>query len=109
MALSYGMSPLVVKEGKDFYLLFGIHAIVATVTSLLSIIFFREKPASPPSVSSVKNQPESFLKSFKTAFREKGFILLSLGFGLGFGVFNAMFTIIDQVVEPEGYTEVTIV
>lgn len=41
--------------------------------------------------------------------QNRSFVLLLAGFGLGLGVFNALTTLVDQIVNPFGYNTVCII
>lgn len=104
MLLSFVLGPFIVTQGSEFILLYLIEASFATLISVLTIILFRGKPASPPSASAHAVE-EPLLKSLKHLVQQKNYILLTLVFGLGYGVFSGLFTVLDQVVEPQGYSK----
>eukprot|EP01116_Phalansterium_solitarium_P011582 TRINITY_DN27303_c0_g1_i1.p1 TRINITY_DN27303_c0_g1~~TRINITY_DN27303_c0_g1_i1.p1 ORF type:complete len:455 (-),score=90.73 TRINITY_DN27303_c0_g1_i1:103-1275(-) len=105
MAASYGMSVGIVKEGKDFAWLYLWQAIIATGCSALGFFLFREKPAQPPSAS-CDVEKNNFKDSFKKAVRNRPFVVLVFSFGFGYGIFTGLFTVMDQLVGPQGYGEI---
>jgi len=103
MAIAYLMGPSIVNEGSDFPALYLWQAGLGTLSSILIFVLFREAPVSPPSSSSHVIE-QSFISGLKIIRKQKNFLILNFSFGLGYGIFAGLFTIMDQVVGGEGYT-----
>jgi hypothetical protein len=81
------------------------------------IVAFRAKPPTPPSSAAsvdakheAKEKKLTFgasIKQFFTelfqCFKEVYFIILLLGYGLGYGAIQSLLTLINQITIPEGY------
>lgn len=107
-------TPCASKEdviGFDTLLL--IQLISTGVVSLWALIFFRKEPVHPPTLSAFKrrisrkqsrDQAISPLKQLKdetvALLRQRHFLMLFIGFGMGLGLFNSMLTVLEQVIEP---------
>lgn len=115
-----GMSSLMAVE-------MGISALI----TLLVFLFFRSKPPTPPSASSrlketmdagdrralvsvdraagppMGNAEISWRKTRTEVYELLGnedYVYLLLAFTIGLGIFNSLITLINQFVEPQGYT-----
>lgn len=76
---------------------------VLTVTTFLA--FWRKAPPIPPSSSADKvNIP--FFKGLKTVLTNLSFWILLVIWGCGAGLFNALLTLLAQILCPYGYTDV---
>lgn len=73
-----------------------VYGIVSVVAAILLLVFFKEKPLSPPSLSEdiVRMSPMNGLKSI---VKMKDMRRLLLMFFIGLGIFNAVSTCIDQI------------
>lgn len=79
---------------------------IAVVVALLAVLFIREKPPTPPSLSAASEaREEKALESLKTLAKDPNFWLLFLAFGFGLGSFNTLATLINQIVAPLGYND----
>lgn len=72
---------------------------------LLVVLFFKEKPETPPSVAAEQrvSKPE-FLASIKKLFNNRDILILMVVFGQVHGSFNALGTIIGQAATGFGYS-----
>jgi len=104
MAVAFQLGPNIVKEPKDFPKLFLVQAVIATVASVLCFISFRGQPATPPS-SSQEWEKGSFVDALSRVFKQRNFFALILSFGIGFGFFVTLFTVMSQVVQPLKYSQ----
>jgi len=103
-----GTDPTV--QGMSDWMLF--QAIVATISLLIGVLLFRDRPktpASPSQESTVFSEkgPNSFRTALNTTlrecmecFKEPSFIWLFLAFSLGLGLFNGVSTVIQQITTP---------
>jgi MFS family permease len=77
------------------------YGIISVVAALVFIVFARERPATPPCAPGMEVRSLVF-DGFKQMLRQKEFIQLLVIFFVGLGVFNAVATLIDIIVRPEG-------
>jgi MFS family permease len=87
------------------------------ISAFLVIIAFRAKPPTPPSSAAVVEDKHdtaekklSFIGGVKiffvdlfACFKELHFVILLVGYGLGFGAIQSLMTLINQISIPEGY------
>jgi hypothetical protein len=97
---------------------------LTSIFGILAVLFFAERPAlSPNEISpSIQHIPtvtsgllspsfneerssadlsqQSFFVHVKSALSNRGFIILLCTFGIGFGLFSAVFTILGEAVTP---------
>eukprot|EP00127_Corallochytrium_limacisporum_P000254 Clim_evm1s9 gene=Clim_evmTU1s9 len=79
--------------------------VIVIASLLLSVIFFEEKPPLPPSQSEVNKVNDKQLKlEFKQVLRDRNFLVLLVAFGVGLGFFNALTTLVEQIVDKSGYS-----
>lgn len=95
-------SPQQVDGLGDFLL---AQAAVASLTSLATFLFFRDAPPTPPSLSAARRGEEeastsSILNNVRTLARDAEFQKIMIGFGIGVGIFNALMTMLAQILEP---------
>ncbi|RWS07521.1 hypothetical protein B4U79_03247 [Dinothrombium tinctorium] len=109
IALGFVIPPLIVMDtknkevvGNDMQILFLSVAILTTILFGLNIIFFEEKPLTPPSIAQanaeIAQSEESYVKSMKALFCNRNYDLLLLSYGIMCGVFYAVSTVLNQVV-----------
>lgn len=126
IALGFLIPPQVVPNVADKNIV-GYHLrmmfyCVAGFTSLiflLIIIFFREKPACPPSKAqaALADVSSTYWKSMMNLIRNKNYVVLLITYGINVGVFYAISTLLNQVIlvhfpgkeEDAGWMGVTIV
>ncbi len=92
LALQYGIPGMLILYGM-----------FSALTMFAFFFFAHERPASPPC------PPEQEARSLATEglskmIRQRDFILLMVIFFVGLGLFNAVTTWIEQIVEPRGFT-----
>ncbi len=80
---------------------FLIYGLISAVSALLTLVFLREQPATPPSVS---GRDERFRvgEGLKHIFRERSMVILIILFFIAIGMFNAITTVIDQIGAQKG-------
>jgi len=81
-----------------------LQAILTTVIAVLFFLVFRERPPTPPSLTSVEHTQEPFFASCKSLLRNRKFQPLLFCSTIIIGVANATSTLIDQLVHPYGYS-----
>eukprot|EP00040_Diaphanoeca_grandis_P030333 m.179170 g.179170 ORF g.179170 m.179170 type:complete len:259 (-) comp31960_c0_seq1:41-817(-) len=78
--------------------------IVSCVGFGTTLVFMQSKPPTRASFSSEEDR-EDFFAGLKVLVRIWKFWCLCIAFGVGLGVFNAMSTLMAQVITGQGYTE----
>lgn len=91
------------RDLTDYMLLMALLATFIAV--IMAFTFKQDEPKIPPSCiealrrdNIIQNDKRNFFKSFKILLSNKNFIMLSLGFGLNIGVFNAFSTILNSII-----------
>ncbi|RPB04013.1 MFS general substrate transporter [Choiromyces venosus 120613-1] len=77
-------------------------AIIATAASL-PWWFVKSRPPTPPCASAVQEKL-GFRESLGVVFRNKGFLLVFVMFSVYVGFFNAVSSLLNQIMLPYGYT-----
>jgi len=78
------------------------YGVVSVVGAVISLVFIRERPATPPSEA---DQDERFkvFEGLRHIFKQRDMQILLLLFFVGLGMFNAISTWIEQIVSPRGF------
>jgi cyanate permease len=76
---------------------------IAAVTSVLFLIFAREKPATPPCAEG-QEERALMLDGLKHALKVKEFWLYLGVCFIGMGIFNGVTTWVENIVRPRGFT-----
>ena len=93
------------SKSVNMFMLLLVQLIISTVSSLLILLFYKNKPPLPPSYSEMnKHSPQRFTDTLKAIFRNKNYLILFVCFGLGLGFFNAFTTLVEQLVKKSNYT-----
>lgn len=112
-SLAFGIAPAVVTNGSEIPIFMLAQAGVTTASCFLLLFIFQERPPSPPSSAAEDDTAlaltnsssiSQFLHDLKDCFREKWFIVLLIGYGLGYGALQSFITLLNQISIPEGYT-----
>jgi MFS family permease len=74
------------------------------LTTILIIIIFRSDPPTPPSPSEEHHYTINLKEDFIKLMKNIHYLTLLFGFSLGLAVFNAITTVLYQLIEPSGYT-----
>ena len=82
-------------------------AIIGAVITILTFIFFKSKPKSPPSSSAFDRIDEAgiFTRSIKETFTNKDFMFLFLTFLMVLGAFNTLATIVAYLCQVWDYSD----
>ncbi|KAL4430218.1 hypothetical protein ABPG74_014777 [Tetrahymena malaccensis] len=88
---------------NQIYDLMLVQAIVITACCIPSIIFFREKPPTPPS-HAANTEKTNFKESMPKLVKDKNFLYLYISFGCILGNFNSIATLINFYLEKFTYT-----
>ena len=70
---------------------------------LIFFLFVRERPPSPPDLTTQEDRSLS-LNGLSKMIRQRNFILLLIIFFVGLGAFNAITTWIEEVLNPRGFS-----
>ncbi|KAL5471610.1 hypothetical protein EMCRGX_G029740 [Ephydatia muelleri] len=110
IAIAYLLSPHIV-ESNGLPTLLWIYVIPAAVAFLLTIIAFRKsKPDTPPAPSANVEEDSvlCFFHGLRQILGSCSFWGLMLVWGIGAGLFNAMITILPQMLCSYGYSDVSL-
>ncbi|KAI9285532.1 major facilitator superfamily domain-containing protein [Umbelopsis sp. AD052] len=93
---------LIVDESS---LPFGL-LIVACITTAVAIptVFIPPRPRTPPSSSAARVNSRPYLPDLKLLLTNWNYLVLLFCFGTFVGIFNAMSTLLNQIVTPYGYS-----
>nr|XP_033773990.1 solute carrier family 49 member A3 isoform X2 [Geotrypetes seraphini] len=91
------LSPSIVQEKKYIPLMLGLYAVPAVVACILASVGICEKvPPVPPSASSINSASEPFISGLKKLMRNKAYIILTVCFGAGIGIFTCFSALLEQ-------------
>jgi MFS family permease len=80
-----------------------IYGGLAAVSTLLFVVFAREKPPTPPCPPGMEVRA-LVLDGLKHAFTVKAFWLYLLVWFIGMGIFNGITTWVENIIRPRGFT-----
>lgn len=80
-----------------------MYAIISGLTFALVLFFFKERPPTLPSLSSMVESTD-FTKSIGEMFCDRKFMTLALCFGTINGCFNVYGSLMDDILDPYGMT-----
>ncbi|XP_059476348.1 heme transporter FLVCR1 isoform X2 [Neocloeon triangulifer] len=112
VATGFLLPPLLVKNqeaieniGQDLSVMFYGVAIFTTILFAFLVIFFKAEPPTAPSAAMAnrnnegsEESPREFIQTLGRLFKNWGYILLLLSYGINVGVFYALSTLLNQVV-----------
>merc|ERR1712136_234714 len=106
IALGFLLPPIFIHDHENkgeiaqdidnfFYYVGGI----MTVFSLLTILFYREKPPLPPTLvrSALLEEPSNYLPSVKRLFKNINFVKLMITYASNAAVYYTMSTVLEQI------------
>eukprot|EP01136_Pigoraptor_vietnamica_P017044 Opistho-1_new@61670 len=102
VAIASVLAPAIVDQGKDIATMNWIFAIPASVALVIAVAFLRAEPPTHPSASA-EDVSDSFMVGLRKLARNRHYLLLLTAFGIGVGIFNAVSTLLEQIVRPHGY------
>lgn len=98
-------SPMIIHYSSNLLMLLIIYAIPATIACFLATVGIRERvPPTPPSASVVTSSTEPFLQGVKLLLKNKAYMILLVCFGSGIGVFTCFYTLLEQILCINGYS-----
>ena len=104
VALGMVITPILVIV-LNFRSMLFIYGLLALISSIIFVIFVKNKPPTPPSSNLVIDKIYIF-KGFKLLFSNRNFIILVVVFSLGMGTFNMITTYVELIVIPRGYNSI---
>ena len=84
--------------------LLTLQAGISSVLLLVTVIFFREKPPTPPYKREEKVQETSFIHDTKAILTNFPFLCILLAFAFGIGSVNAFLTELNSIATAIGYS-----
>lgn len=94
------------KTHTQVLLLMAIEFGLSFVGALLVVLLFREKPPKPPSFGA-ESVKIPFKKSLYVMMNNKSFLWLLLAFSVTNGVFNFFGSLLNLLLKPFNYTDVS--
>eukprot|EP00898_Chlorokybus_atmophyticus_P006274 jgi/Chlat1/6648/Chrsp49S06146 len=105
IAIASVLSPVIVSAPPHMKTMLLSFALFGTASAALALLVIRERPPLPPSASAARAEEElPLVEGFKRVFSKVPYVVLFLSFGLALGVFNALTTLLEQIVKPYGYS-----
>lgn len=104
IALGMVATPILVIR-ISFRSMLLIYGILALISSLLFLIFAKNKPPTPPS-NNLTTERVFMFEGFRMLFSNRNFMILAVIFFLSMGVFNMIMTYIELIVIPRGYDSI---
>ena len=81
-----------------------VYGIIALIAGVLFVIFVKDRPPTPPSTE-ITTEKVMMTEGLKSLFKNRQFVVLTIGFLILLGIFNTVLTLILQIVSPRGYGE----
>ncbi|CAF3276247.1 unnamed protein product [Rotaria socialis] len=91
------------SSSQQFLIVFAVEAGFSTVVALIVIIGYQSNPPTPPSASD-EQQTSDFKRDFPRLLKNGHYLVLLLAFGIGFGFFNALISLLYELIQPSGYS-----
>ena len=105
VALGFALPCSIVRETmdrknleEDMKLLFLVQFIMNLIAFLLTVLFFQEKPTTPPSSIIRDKSKESFTKKLKLLISNKYFMIVANAYSLYYGLYCAVSVIVSSLV-----------
>ncbi|CAG2165889.1 unnamed protein product [Oppiella nova] len=92
------ISPLIVTTSNKIPLL-------SIVWCIPSVVTLSSKPPTPPSDSAEIVNSTPYFTAIKELFKQKAYLMLLLYMGCGVGMFSALITILEEILESKGYDD----
>ncbi|CAF1272919.1 unnamed protein product [Rotaria magnacalcarata] len=91
-------------SAREFFILLISESLLVLLATFLIIIIFRSEPPTPPSSSEEHHQAINFKEDFINLMKNRQYLILLFGFSIGLALFNAITTLLEQLIEPQGYS-----
>ncbi|MBN2638729.1 MAG: MFS transporter [Bacteroidales bacterium] len=98
--LLIGTDPSKPGYGNGFHHMLMLYGWITLAASVLTLIFMREKPATPPAADDL--QRDDFFRGLKNILMKKDMVLIIFVFLIGLGIFNAISSMTDSISENLG-------
>jgi nitrate/nitrite transporter NarK len=98
---------LIVVDGTSsnaFFILFIVEACFCALTTLLIVFIFQSEPPSPPSSSEKHHLQINIKKDLRSLLINRQYLIMLFSFSIGFALFNAITTLLDELIQPNGYS-----
>eukprot|EP01134_Creolimax_fragrantissima_P004717 CFRG4717T1 len=107
IAIASAVTPIIVSEENPASLddMLWIYAVVCVVLSI-PVLTLQSHPPTPPSASAstYRETNKAFIEGIKVIVTSYSYIVLVFVFGIGLGMFNSLTTLLEQILNPNGYT-----
>ncbi|KAL4477768.1 hypothetical protein ABPG72_018942 [Tetrahymena utriculariae] len=91
------------QHGKDLtFNLLLISAVIVSSTSVLNLLFYKDKPATPPSFSANVDR-EDFKTALQILIKKRTYVLITICFSFCYGCFIDFAVVLGQLVGPYGF------
>jgi hypothetical protein len=97
--------PAIATSADEVPLALMATLVPTVVTFFVAFFGMQAKPPTPPSASAEDHGYDSFLQGLKMLASTWQYWLIFLAFGIGVGIFNAVATLMSQILVGQGYTE----
>lgn len=97
--------PAIATSAEEVPLALMATLVPTVVTFFVAFFGMQAKPPTPPSASAEDHGYDSFLQGLKMLASTWQYWLIFLAFGIGVGIFNAVATLMSQILVGQGYTE----
>ncbi|XP_077992079.1 solute carrier family 49 member A3-like [Glandiceps talaboti] len=98
------ISPILTPNKDDMYFMLLIYCIPCGIAMLMATFgFCSSHPPTPPS-SSAADVHEPFFQGLKKILRNQAYLVLAFSFGGGIALFSTVSTLFEQILCPQGYT-----
>lgn len=94
------LSPMLAESGIPRLL--WVYAIIAVVCAVISIVFTKERPATPPGPEAPKE--DLSLRSMLKLLKNSNFVYVLIIAFIAMGIFNTVLTLIEGILTPRGMT-----
>lgn len=91
-------------SSNQFVLLLLIEAGFTAFVTVLLVLLFKSDPPSPPSPSEQHHQVINLKQDLLNLLSNFHYLTLLLGFSVGLALFNALTTLLAQIIKPSGYS-----
>uniref|UniRef100_A0AC34F6K4 Major facilitator superfamily (MFS) profile domain-containing protein n=1 Tax=Panagrolaimus sp. ES5 TaxID=591445 RepID=A0AC34F6K4_9BILA len=98
------LSPMLCHSPEDVQYVNLMTAIPSVIACIIaSVAITRSEPKHPPTISAGQKQMD-FFAGVKSCFTNKEYLILLLVMGGGIGLFNCLYTVMQQLLCPYGYS-----
>eukprot|EP00002_Diphylleia_rotans_P018704 TRINITY_DN3617_c0_g1_i1.p1 TRINITY_DN3617_c0_g1~~TRINITY_DN3617_c0_g1_i1.p1 ORF type:complete len:448 (+),score=102.51 TRINITY_DN3617_c0_g1_i1:47-1390(+) len=104
VAFGFILPPAFAGDKDDIPFMLLVEAIICSVAFILFALLFKNNPPTPPSASQMPKDLENMSQSIRALMTDREFWIIFIEFGIGLGAFNSLATLINQILEPYGYT-----